>query len=213
MTKGLKMKSFLQKSARLFAIWTVEISLLWVVSIYTFDRLTESPEDNSGDVLVEKIYASLEATKQLSEIDYHHDPNEIEEAPMMLFMTGTSQKQVLSALGEPVWRKPGFWNNSVAWSYENLLSSEIDLGFLFDKDTKRLRQAEIAVPPSIELETIYAFLDALLYHTPAEVEEKLAKVYWRESNSQSFQVNNLEAVIQRNDADRIYIGVWEKDFH
>ena len=80
----------------------------------------------------------------------------------VIFMPGTSQPKIIQALGEPVWRKPGFWANSIAWSYENIISEGIDLGYIFDSQTNELRQAEIAVPPSTDFSTVRSALNALL---------------------------------------------------
>ena len=56
-------------------------------------------------------------------------------------------------------------------------------------------------------------MDILLDYTPARVEQKLESVYWRKTDDQMFSIDNLEAVVQRNDRDRLYIAVWEEDFH
>jgi len=98
-------------------------------------------------------------------------------ASLPTFKTGTTQSQILNTLGEPTWRKPGYWDNSVAWSYENLLSLKIDVGFLFDTKTRKLRQAEIALPSNIRIEHLYKVLDGLLEFIPASIERSLEAVY------------------------------------
>jgi len=49
-----------------------------------------------------------------------------------------------------------------------------------------------------------------------EIRQGLTQVYQRQSNRYRFTSNNgspLKGVIERNERDRIYIGVWEADLH
>ncbi|MBE9048710.1 serine/threonine protein kinase [Pleurocapsales cyanobacterium LEGE 10410] len=133
----------------------------------------------------------------------------------VIFVPGTSENEVLQTLGEPVWRKPGFWANSVAWSYEDVVAEGIDLGYMFDDRTNKLRQAEIAVPPLTDLETVQSALNSLLAaeQPSLDLKQGLHTVYQRQKASHNFTIGNLEGIIQRNDKDRIYIAVWEADFH
>lgn len=133
----------------------------------------------------------------------------------VIFMPGTSQSKITQALGEPVWRQPGFWANSIAWSYENIISEGIDLGYIFDTQTNELRQAEIAVPPSTDFSTVRAALNALLSgeKLSADLESGLQAVYQRQNATYNFTTGGLEGIIQRNQQDRIYIAVWSADFH
>jgi serine/threonine-protein kinase len=50
-------------------------------------------------------------------------------------------------------------------------------------------------------------------NTPAEVQTALRQIYDRQMDNYNFQVNNLKGQIQRNPQGKIYIGVWEADFH
>ncbi|WP_319421648.1 serine/threonine protein kinase [Pleurocapsa sp. FMAR1] len=132
----------------------------------------------------------------------------------VIFIPGTSESKILQALGEPVWRQPGFWANSIAWSYENVVSKGIDLGYVFDTQTNKLRQAEIAVPPATNFNTVYSALDSLLAVEPTpDLKQGLQAVYRRQKTTYDFSVNGLKGIIQRNQKDRIYIAVWEADFH
>ena len=138
----------------------------------------------------------------------------IEDLQKIIFVPGTSQTEVLEVLGEPVWRKPGFWANSMAWSYENMVLKGIDLGYIFDIQTDKLRQVEIAVPPSTDLNVVEAALSEFLAAPlTAEQEQGLQAVYQRQKSTHNFAAGDFEGIIQRNHKDRIYIAVWSKDFH
>ena len=64
-----------------------------------------------------------------------YEPQNIvnKELQAAIFRPGTPAKTILRNLGEPVWRKPGFWKNSIAWSYENVVLQGIDIGYIFDR--------------------------------------------------------------------------------
>ena len=46
-----------------------------------------------------------------------------------------------------------------------------------------------------------------------EIEQKIEQVINQKSDKQEFSVNNLKGIIQRNAQNRVYVGVWEADFH
>ena len=45
------------------------------------------------------------------------------------------------------------------------------------------------------------------------VSQGLQQVYQRRANNYSFNTGELKGVIERNDRDRIYIGVWDANLH
>lgn len=133
---------------------------------------------------------------------------------MTIFVPGTLEKEILTAMGEPTWRRKGYWANSMAWLYKDILPNQADLGYLFDTKTKRLRQTEISFAPSVNLETMQNALNKMLSGNLLFVaKEGLEQIYHRQINLQRFGGTNLEGIIQRNDKDRIYIGIWEPSFH
>jgi len=133
----------------------------------------------------------------------------------VIFVPGTTHSKVLAELGEPLWRKPGFWAGSIAWSYEDVISQGIDIGYIFDSQTNILRQAEIAVPPTTDLSTVQSAMNSFLAaeQSTTEIEQGLQAVYQRQKTTHNFTIGNLQGIIQRNNQDRIYIGVWAADFH
>ncbi|MEQ8539398.1 MAG: serine/threonine-protein kinase [Coleofasciculus sp. D1-CHI-01] len=133
------------------------------------------------------------------------------------FTPGTSRKVVEAALGTPTQLSKGLWHNTQALTYEDFIRDRVSLGYLFDRDTKRLRQTEVAFAQSVGLETMANTLDKMLSRNLSpEIRQGLTQVYQRQSNRYRFTSNNgslLKGVIERNERDRIYIGVWEADLH
>lgn len=102
----------------------------------------------------------------------------------------------------------------MAWSYENMVLEGIDLGYIFDTQTNELRQVEIAVPPSTDLNMVRAALSEFLAAPVSDnLERELEAVYQRQKSTHNFVAGDLEGIIQRNDKDRIYMAVWSADFH
>ncbi|MGF1482609.1 MAG: hypothetical protein ACFB4I_24560 [Cyanophyceae cyanobacterium] len=166
--------------------------------------ITTSPEASSASVESESAPApeTIEAV-----------PSSEDSADIPTFTTGTTGEQLRQALGEPTRNRQGYWSNSRAWLYEEIVP-EVDLGYLLDASTGRVRQTEGSFTQAVRLPDIQQALDGMLGgSTPPAVQERLAQIYLRQGDRYSFTVANLEGVIERNEQDRIYIGVWEADFH
>ncbi|MEM7592082.1 MAG: protein kinase [Cyanobacteria bacterium P01_A01_bin.83] len=142
----------------------------------------------------------------------NNQSNSLVEIPIMA--TGTSKAELREVMGEPNAILKGYWSNSSAWIYKNRANNFIDLGYLFDQNTERLRQTEIAISPAVELETIEDILTSLLQGemTPS-INRKLETIYYQGGTAYSFKLNNLEGTIKREADNDIYLGVWEADFH
>lgn len=131
-----------------------------------------------------------------------------------IFATGTSKNELRKVLGEPNAIQKGYWANSTAWIYKGQANGSIDLGYLFDLDTDKLRQTEIAIAPSVGLETIEEILDSLLQgKLVSPVNRELQKIYNRQGDKYTFRLEDLEGSIERESDNHIYLGVWEADFH
>ena len=131
-----------------------------------------------------------------------------------IFPPGVDQAEILQALGEPTKRSKGYWPNSRAWLYANIVPDKMDLGYLLDSNTKKLRQTEISFAASVEREIIAKILASLLANNQDDtVDLALKKVYLYQSDRQEFTVGNLEGIIQRQAKNRIYTAVWDADFH
>jgi serine/threonine protein kinase len=128
--------------------------------------------------------------------------------------TGTSEEQVIDRLGSPTQTNPnGYWPNTHTALYE-VVPDEVTLGFIYDKDNNQVQQTEAAFAPSIDPATILETTNGMLNgNLPAEVEQGINQVWSRQTNRYSFTLGDLKGVIERNDRDRIYVGIWEAELH
>lgn len=127
---------------------------------------------------------------------------------------GTSEQEIVAALGEPSQtNENAYWANTRSAIYD-LVPEQITLGYIYDKDTDRLRQTEVSFAQSVDPEVMQSTLDEMLGGAASSaIQQGLADVQQRYSNQYSFAVGELEGVIERNERDRIYIGVWDADLH
>lgn len=136
----------------------------------------------------------------------------LEEIP--IFSTGVKQQEVIASLGKPTSIRKGYWDNTQSVLYQDYVSGKLDLGYIFDRDTKKLRQTEASFASSVDLNVMENTLQHMLQGelTPA-IENALAEVYRKETDLRSFSIQNWEGVIERQKEGNIYIGVWEEDLH
>jgi serine/threonine-protein kinase len=128
------------------------------------------------------------------------------------FPTGTSENTIVNTLGKPSKVSRGLWNTR-AYLYR-LQPNRVDLGYLFDRRSGILRQTEVAFAQSVPLETMQSTLQGMLAgNASSAIQQGLEKVYQRQINEYSFRTGGLKGVIQRNEEDQIYIGVWDADLH
>ncbi len=130
-----------------------------------------------------------------------------------IFQTGTAEQDILSTLGAPTQKSSGYWPNSYGLLYKNIGRHQTDLGFLFDGTTQRLRQTEATFAQKTDLSTLSRAMNGMLKEQSPAVQQQLSLIYQRQAQEYEFRVGDLEGIIQRNDQDRIYISVWETDFH
>lgn len=136
------------------------------------------------------------------------------ETKLPVFGIGTSEQKILTTLGPPDSESPGYWPNSYGFLYKNIYLHQTDFGYLFDVDTQQLRQTEVAFAQDVGLETMKKTVDRMLQgNMPVEVEKQLSSIFQRHTQDYEFRVDGLKGIIQRNQKDRIYIGIWEADFH
>jgi serine/threonine protein kinase len=131
-----------------------------------------------------------------------------------IFTTGISERQIIKALGKPTKRSQGYWSNSNALLYAEFVPNKVDLGYLSDTKTKKIRQTEMSFADPVPLATVQNALNDLLSdNSSTAIKQSVEKVYSRQSELEEFQIGNLEGIIQRHSPYRIYIGVWEIGFH
>ncbi len=216
LTQAKTKRSAANKSQRklwaLYLIMCAEIAAVWLGRRYLIPIPDYQPPLDFSDLPQAESFVPL-PVDDFTESTILETTNDALQA--VIFSPGISQNKILQALGEPVWRKPGFWANSITWFYKDAVSEGIDIGYIFDRHTNKLRQAEIAVPSSTNLSTIKSALKSFLEEEAftKTIEQGLQAVYQRQKATHNFTVGNLEGIIQRNHQDRIYIGVWQADFH
>lgn len=131
-----------------------------------------------------------------------------------IFATGSNRQQLLDHLGPPTGDQEGYYPGSRALSYKGIVPNRVDLGYLVNERTGKLLQTEIAFAQSVPLETIQKTLRQLtLDKLPDAAQNGLAQVYQRQADEYTFVVGNWEGEIHRDREDRIYIGIWDADFH
>lgn len=130
------------------------------------------------------------------------------------FPLGMTQHSIIQILGEPTLVSDGYWPNSQALMYQDVVPKQIALGYLTDKDTTKVRQAEIAFAGSVDLLTMKGQVKQVLQDNySSEIDDYLNQIYFKTSNQHYFAINNFEGVVQRNPQEHIYLGIWDQDFH
>jgi serine/threonine-protein kinase len=132
------------------------------------------------------------------------------------FPPGTQRNYVREELGNPTKVSNGYWNTR-AVLYRDFVPDRVDLGYLFDQSSGRLRQTEATFAPSVAPEMMSGTLGKMLNGNPSpDIQQGLQDVYQGKSKRYKFESGrggSLKGVIERNDRDRIYIAVWESDLH
>lgn len=132
--------------------------------------------------------------------------------PVRGIPTGTTRSEVEQLLGAPASLQAGYWPNTRSALYD--LGNGVNLGYIYDRDSNRVRQTEASFPPSADPLVMRTALNGMLSgRSSEEIEAALRQVRDRQTNQYSFERNGVKGVIQRDDRDRIYIGVWDADLH
>ncbi|MFW9257339.1 protein kinase domain-containing protein [Nostoc sp. CALU 546] len=129
------------------------------------------------------------------------------------FPTGTSRSTVEATLGKPNQDLRGAWGKTRAVVYK-LVPNKIDLGYLFDRNTKVLRQTEVSFAQSVDPQVMETTLNGMLSgQATEEIKQGLKKVQKRQSDNFSFQNGSVKGQIIRQQCDFIYISIWDEDLH
>ncbi|AVH73426.1 serine/threonine protein kinase [Nostoc sp. 'Lobaria pulmonaria (5183) cyanobiont'] len=129
------------------------------------------------------------------------------------FATGTSRSDVEATLGKPNQDLRGAWGKTRAVVYK-LVPNKIDLGYLFDRNSKVLRQTEVSFAQSVDPQIMETTLDGMLGgQTTKEIKQGLKQVQQRQSDNFSFTNGSVKGQIIRQECDFIYISIWDADLH
>ncbi|MBN4002901.1 serine/threonine protein kinase [Nostoc sp. LPT] len=129
------------------------------------------------------------------------------------FPTGTSRSDVEATLGKPNQDLRGAWGKTRAVVYK-LVPNKIDLGYLFDRNSKVLRQTEVSFAQSVDPQVMETTLNGMLKgQTTEEIKQGLKQVQQRQSDNFSFTNGSVKGQIIRQKCDFIYISIWDVDLH
>lgn len=129
------------------------------------------------------------------------------------FQPGIEKKDVMRMLGTPSKTSRGYWPNTRAVSYE-LIPEQVSLGFLFDKSSERIRQTEASFTSEVDAQLVVLMLNGMLgCKLNQEIQQGLQQVQQKLSQQYSFSLNSLQGVIEWQQGNRLYIGIWESDLH
>ncbi|WP_026736570.1 serine/threonine protein kinase [Fischerella sp. PCC 9605] len=129
------------------------------------------------------------------------------------FSPGILRSTVEATLGKPTHDSRGIWRNTRAVSYI-LVPNRIQLGYLFDRDSGKIRQTEIAFSQSVDLQVILKTLEGMLGgKLTEEIQQALMQVLQRRLDNFRFSVGFLKGQIVRQECGLIYISIWDSDLH
>ncbi|MEA5553569.1 protein kinase [Anabaena cylindrica UHCC 0172] len=128
------------------------------------------------------------------------------------FPTGTSRDTVEQTLGKNKDLK-GAWGNTRAVTYQ-VVPKQIDLGYLFDRKSGRLRQTEASFAQTVDPQVMQSTLNGMLGgQASAEIQQGLQQIQQRQSDDFSFTQGSVKGQIVRQSCDFIYISIWDEDLH
>ncbi|MEH2331743.1 protein kinase domain-containing protein [Nostoc sp.] len=129
------------------------------------------------------------------------------------FPTGTPRSDVEATLGKPNQDLRGAWGKTRAVVYK-LVPNKIDLGYLFDRNSKTLRQTEVSFAQSVDPQLMETTMNGMLGgQATEEIKQGLKQVQQHQSDNFSFKNGSVKGQIIRQECDFIYISIWDVDLH
>lgn len=129
------------------------------------------------------------------------------------FPTGTPRNIVEATLGKPNRDLRGAWGNTRAVVYK-LVPDKIDLGYLFDRNSKVLRQTEVSFAESVDPQVMETTLNGMLGGQATEdIKQGLKQVQQGQSDNFRFKNGSVKGQIIRQQCDFIYISIWDENLH
>ena len=140
-------------------------------------------------------------------------PTQARAGAVPVLPTGTSEQKLVERLGQPTSRRRGYWPNTEALLYR-VEPGRVDLGFVIDRDSRRIRQTEAGFDQSIAVARVRRTLAGMVGgELPATLAHGLDGVRTGRIRRFPFRSGPLEGVIERTRTGQIYLGVWEADLH
>jgi len=92
--------------------------------------------------------------------------------------------------------------------------NKIDLGYLFDRNSKVLRQTEVSFAESVDPQVMETTLNGMLGGQATEdIKQGLKQVQQRQSDNFSFNNGSVKGQIIRQQCNFIYISIWDANLH
>ncbi|NJN30550.1 MAG: protein kinase [Synechococcales cyanobacterium RM1_1_8] len=162
-----------------------------------------SQEDASAGDLVE---ASPEASPAAS-----RPALSVTELPH--FPVGSREAEIEQRLGQPNVSRIGFWPNTEANLYE-VIPDQVGLGYIYDRDSRKLRQTEATLDAALPLSVMEQMLDGLLGEPATSLMQvKLEQVRSGQLKRYGFAQGGVEGTMEFTDKGRVYIAIWDADLH
>ncbi|MDF2387138.1 protein kinase [Nostoc ellipsosporum NOK] len=129
------------------------------------------------------------------------------------FPTGTARSTVEATLGKPKRDLRGIWGNTRAVTYK-LVPNQIDLGYLFDRQSGVLRQTEVAFAQTVDPQVMQVTINGMLGgQATEEIKQGLQQIQQRQLDNFTFIKGSVKGQIVRQQCDFIYISIWDADLH
>lgn len=94
------------------------------------------------------------------------------------------------------------------------MPNQIELGYLFNRDSGVIRQTEVAFAQSVDFQVMLTTSEGMLGgKATEEVKEGLQQVQQRQLDNYRFTKGSLKGQIVRQECDLIYISIWDADLH
>ncbi|MEM1167555.1 MAG: serine/threonine-protein kinase [Cyanobacteria bacterium P01_H01_bin.35] len=169
---------------------------------------TPSPQDSVPKILLDLVLPDNIPSDPI-------DNSTIRDLPIIRGLPpGTLESKVIELLGKPTKvQERGYWPNTRAVIYD-LLPNKVTLGYIYDRDSRRLRQTELSVADTIDDRMVrVAFTNMLNLKITPDIKQGLQDVRNGKISRYEFKTGNLEGLIERSNDNRVYIGVWDDDLH
>ncbi|RUR84536.1 serine/threonine protein kinase [Chlorogloeopsis fritschii PCC 9212] len=169
------------------------------------------PEDTAEFPVASAPPATV--SKPQENVPRNQSPSTIGTQKVPGFSVGTQRSTVEAALGKPSQDSRGIWRNTRAVSYI-LAPNRIHLGYLFDRNSGRIRQTEVAFAQSIDFQVMLTTLEGMLgRQVTEEIRQGLLQVLQRRLDNFRFAIGSLKGQIVRQECGLIYISIWDSDLH
>lgn len=128
------------------------------------------------------------------------------------FPVSTLRSTVEATLGKRTKDSRGLYGSTRAVIY-NFVPNQIDLGYLYDSRSGRIRQTEASFAESVDPQMMLMTLDGLLNGQATDDIKQGLQAVQQGRSSYTFTQGSLRGQIVRQNCGFIYISIWEADLH